>query len=130
MLTPDGILVVASPYTWRPEYTPLENWIGGFQKVESQDEEYIDDIVLKDAENHFTVDGLKETLMPGLVLLQELKVLLSLKFLKLSLNPSKSLLINSLKAKLSQVPFVIPDADGTFQYTYSNCTVFGAPRKI
>ena len=90
MLTPDGILVVASPYTWRPEYTPLENWIGGFQKVESQDEKYIDDIVLKDAENHFTVDGLKETLMPGLVLLQELKVLLSLKFLKLSLNPSKS----------------------------------------
>jgi len=59
MLTPDGILVVASPYTWRPEYTPLENWIGGFQK---------------DAENHFTVDGLKETLMPDLVLLQELKV--------------------------------------------------------
>ena len=29
---------------------------------------------LKDAENHFTVDGLKETLMPDLVLLQELKV--------------------------------------------------------
>ena len=29
---------------------------------------------LKDAENHFTVDGLKETLMPGLILLQELKV--------------------------------------------------------
>ena len=96
MLTPDGILVVASPYTWRPEYTPLENWIGGFQKVESQDEKYIDDIVLKDAENHFTVDGLKETLMPGLVLLQELKVRLSLKFLKLSLNSSNSLLLNSL----------------------------------
>ena len=53
---------------------------------------YIDDIVLKDAENHFTVDGLKETLMPDLVLLQELKVCLSLKFLKLS----KSLLLNSL----------------------------------
>ena len=33
MLTANGILVVASPYTWRPEYTPLENWIGGFQKV-------------------------------------------------------------------------------------------------
>ena len=33
-------------------------------------------------------------------------------------------------AGLSQVPFIIPDADGTFQYTYSNCTVFGAPRKI
>ena len=34
MLSSDGILVVASPYTWRPEYTPLENWIGGFQKVD------------------------------------------------------------------------------------------------
>ena len=34
MLTANGILVVASPYTWRQEYTPLENWIGGFQKVD------------------------------------------------------------------------------------------------
>ena len=86
---------------------------------------YIDDIVLKDAENHFTVDGLKETLMPGLVLLQELKVRLSLKF-PYCLKAFSS----TPYAELSQVPFVIPDADGTFQYTYSNCTVFGAPRKI
>jgi len=84
MLRQGGILVVASPYTWRPEYTPMDNWIGGFQK---------------DAENHFTVDGLREVLMPELELLQELKV-----------------------------PFVIPDADGTFQYTYSNVTIFGQPR--
>ena len=27
-----------------------------------------------------------------------------------------------------RVPFVIPDSDGTFQYTYSNCTVFGRQR--
>ena len=78
-----GLLVVASPYTWRPEHTPVSNWLGG---------------TLKDAENHFTVDGLKEALGPELVLLQE-----------------------------SRVPFVIPDPDGTFQYTYSNCTVFGQP---
>jgi len=84
MLRQGGVLVVASPYTWRPEYTPMDKWIGGFQK---------------DAENHFTVDGLREVLMPELELLQELKV-----------------------------PFVIPDADGTFQYTYSNVTVFGQPR--
>jgi len=84
MLTPGGLLVVASPYTWRQEYTPVDEWIGGF---------------LKDAESHFTVDGLKEAMMPELVLLKELRV-----------------------------PFVIPDADGTFQYTYSNCTVFGTPR--
>ena len=24
-----------------------------------------------------------------------------------------------------RVPFVIPDPDGTFQYTYSNVTIFG-----
>ena len=24
-----------------------------------------------------------------------------------------------------RVPFVIPDSDGTFQYTYSNTTIFG-----
>ena len=24
-----------------------------------------------------------------------------------------------------RVPFVIPDSDGTFQYTYSNATIFG-----
>ena len=45
------------------------------------------------------MDGLREVLMPELELLQELKV-----------------------------PFVIPDADGTFQYTYSNVTIFGQPR--
>ena len=96
MLTANGILVVASPYTWRPEYTPLENWIGGFQKVDFKYDhnkpkpipgiknclkikvmhkfQYKHSLTLKDAENHFTVDGLKETLMPDLVLLQELKV--------------------------------------------------------
>ena len=95
MLTANGILVVASPYTWRPEYTPLENWIGGFQKVHFRYDynkcKLIPGIkncfkiqimhkfknsliIIKDAENHFTVDGLKETLMPDLVLLQELKV--------------------------------------------------------
>ena len=75
---------------------------------------------LKDAENHFTVDGLKEALMTGLALLQELKV-----GQLLILWPSLLFQIIFL-----QIPFVIPDADGTFQYTYSNCTVFGAPRKL
>ena len=40
--------------------------------------------------------GLKEALLPEFQLLEERKV-----------------------------PFVIPDSDGTFQYTYSNVTVFG-----
>jgi len=85
MLRDGGLLIIASPYTWKPEHTAIENWLGGY---------------LKDAESHFTVDGLKEALIPNLVLLEEKKV-----------------------------PFVIPDADGTFQYTYSNCTIFGNSSK-
>jgi hypothetical protein len=50
----------------------------------------------KNGENFFTVDGLKELLQPELKLLE-----------------------------VHRIPFVIPDADGTFQYTYSNCTIFG-----
>ena len=73
----------------RPSKTGSEDSRRFSHKIKST---YIDDIVLKDAENHFTVDGLKETLMPDLVLLQELKVRLSLKFLILS----KSVLLNSL----------------------------------
>jgi len=85
MLREGGLLIIASPYTWKPEHTAVENWLGGYHK---------------NAENYFTVDGLKEALMPNLVLLEERKI-----------------------------PFVIPDADGTFQYTYSNCTIFGDPSK-
>lgn len=85
MLSPGGLLIISSPYTWKPEHTAAEKYIGGFKK---------------DGEDRFTVDGLREMLSPELVLLEERKV-----------------------------PFVIPDADGTYQYTYSNCTVFGAPRK-
>ena len=84
MLREGGLLIIASPYTQKPEHTAVENWLGG----------------VKDTENHFTVDGLKEALMPNLVLLEEKKI-----------------------------PFVIPDADGTFQYTYSNCTIFGDSTK-
>ena len=55
--------------------------------------------IKKNGENYFTLDGLKEILSPELVLLEIVKI-----------------------------PFVIPDADGTYQYTYSNCTIFGAAR--
>ena len=53
---------------------------------------------IKNDEPVYTVDGLRSLLEPDLILLKELKV-----------------------------PFVIPDPDGTFQYTYSNVTVFGSP---
>jgi len=80
MLSANGVLIIASPYTWMKEYTPEESWVGGFKK---------------DGENFYTVDGLQLLLGPELVLKEE-----------------------------ERVPFVIPDADGTFQYTYSNCTIF------
>jgi putative 4-mercaptohistidine N1-methyltranferase len=30
LLKPGGQLIITSPYTWLPEYTPRENWLGGF----------------------------------------------------------------------------------------------------
>ena len=82
MLSPDGLLIVASPYTWKAEFTEPSKWIGGFKK---------------DAEDYYIVDGLCDIMLPELHLLEQIKV-----------------------------PFMIPDEDGTFQYTYSNCTIFGA----
>jgi len=46
-LNPGGVLLIASPYTWLPEHTKRESWIGGFKK---------------DGENFTTLDGLKAVL--------------------------------------------------------------------
>ena len=81
MLSETGLLIISSPYTWKPEHTDPDKWIGG---------------LVKDGREQFTEDGLKTLLEPELELKEVIKV-----------------------------PFVIPDPDGTFQYTYSNCTVFG-----
>jgi putative 4-mercaptohistidine N1-methyltranferase len=32
LLNPGGQLIVTSPYTWNVEYTPKENWLGGFER--------------------------------------------------------------------------------------------------
>ncbi|MDO3721614.1 putative 4-mercaptohistidine N1-methyltransferase [Marinobacter sp. chi1] len=53
-LTHDGLLVIASPYTWLEEYTPRESWVGGF---------------LKDGQPYGTLDGLRDTLAPNFRLL-------------------------------------------------------------
>jgi 5-histidylcysteine sulfoxide synthase/putative 4-mercaptohistidine N1-methyltranferase len=52
-LSPGGVLILTSPYTWQEDSTPKERWIGGFKR---------------DGENLFTLDGLKEILEPGLIL--------------------------------------------------------------
>ncbi|AXS79312.1 5-histidylcysteine sulfoxide synthase [Dechloromonas sp. HYN0024] len=46
-LNPGGLLMLTSPYTWLPEHTKREEWIGGFKK---------------DGENFTTLDGLKAIL--------------------------------------------------------------------
>jgi putative 4-mercaptohistidine N1-methyltranferase len=46
-LNPGGLLMLASPYTWLPEHTKREEWIGGFKK---------------DGESFTTLDGLKAML--------------------------------------------------------------------
>ncbi|WP_246167870.1 5-histidylcysteine sulfoxide synthase [Propionivibrio limicola] len=55
-LNPGGLLLLASPYTWLPEFTKREEWIGGFKK---------------DGENFTTLDGLKEILGPNFHLIRE-----------------------------------------------------------
>jgi putative 4-mercaptohistidine N1-methyltranferase len=32
LLHPGGQLIITSPYTWLTEYTPKENWLGGFER--------------------------------------------------------------------------------------------------
>lgn len=55
-LNPGGLLLIASPYTWLPEHTKREEWIGGFKK---------------DGENFTTLDGLKAMLGAHFRLLRE-----------------------------------------------------------
>ena len=46
-LNPNGLLLIASPYTWLEEHTKRQEWIGGFKK---------------DGESYTTLDGLKALL--------------------------------------------------------------------
>ena len=50
-----GLLLIASPYTWLPEHTRREEWIGGFKK---------------NGESFTTLDGLKEILAAHFKLVQ------------------------------------------------------------
>jgi putative 4-mercaptohistidine N1-methyltranferase len=46
-LTPGGVLVITSPYTWLEEFTKKENWLGGFRQA---------------GEPYWTLDALREIL--------------------------------------------------------------------
>ncbi|MEI7456852.1 MAG: 5-histidylcysteine sulfoxide synthase [Nitrosomonadales bacterium] len=54
-LNMDGVLLIASPYTWLEEHTRRDEWVGGFKK---------------NGENFTTLDGLKEMLGGHFRLLQ------------------------------------------------------------
>ena len=58
-IRPGGLLVLASPYTWLEEFTPKENWIGGY-KADT-------------GENYTTLEGLSDHLAPEFSLLKEPK---------------------------------------------------------
>jgi putative 4-mercaptohistidine N1-methyltranferase len=55
-LNPGGLLVITSPYTWLPEFTPRKEWLGGYT------------LHGKDV---YGLDGLKEALEPRLTLAEE-----------------------------------------------------------
>jgi len=48
-LEPGGLLVITSPYTWLEEFTPREEWLGGYRK---------------DGKDIATLDGLTAALAP------------------------------------------------------------------
>lgn len=54
-VTPGGLLVLTSPYTWLEDYTKRAEWIGGFKK---------------DGESYTTLDGLKDLLGPHFELVE------------------------------------------------------------
>lgn len=52
----DGLLVIASPYTWLKDFTKRENWVGGYRR---------------DGEPYTTLDGLKELLSKHFTMIEE-----------------------------------------------------------
>ena len=55
-LSADGILVMSSPYTLLTEYTPRENWLGGY---------------MENGREFRMLDGIKKVLAPHFVILKE-----------------------------------------------------------
>ena len=49
-IRPGGLLVITSPYTWLEDFTPKENWLGGFKA--------------QTGESYTTLEGLMDNLSP------------------------------------------------------------------
>lgn len=55
-LTPGGVLVITSPYTWLEDFTKKEDWLGGIRKA---------------GEPYMTLDALRDILRTHFVMLEE-----------------------------------------------------------
>jgi len=55
-LNPQGLLVLASPYTWLEKFTKKDQWIGGFRR---------------DGEPYYTLEGLHDILSTNFILVDE-----------------------------------------------------------
>lgn len=56
-INPGGLLILTSPYTWLEEFTPREQWLGGFKA--------------NTGESYTTLEGLAETLAPEFEMLDK-----------------------------------------------------------
>ncbi|ORX91743.1 hypothetical protein K493DRAFT_48442 [Basidiobolus meristosporus CBS 931.73] len=101
-IVPGGFLVILSPNTWLPEFTPQENWIGG-KKV--------------DGENVSTRDGLEQVLSPWFDIVR----------IK-PRNPEFQDTFGSggLDGQLESfhVPFVLRETQRKYEFIFAECTIW------
>ena len=98
-INPGGFLIILSPYTWLPEYTPKDSWIGG-KRV--------------DGENVTTKDGLEVILSPWFDLVDNLN----------AGDDDDDDESGSNSVSSFHVPMVIRETERKHQYTFSECTIW------
>ncbi|ORY04178.1 hypothetical protein K493DRAFT_311473 [Basidiobolus meristosporus CBS 931.73] len=105
-IVPGGYLVLLSPYTWLPEYTPVEHWVGG-KTVNGQ--------------AVMTKNGLKDILSQYFELVELSPVDSSFE----DLNTSTCLESRETNTITSfHVPFVIRETHRKYQHSFSECTIW------
>ncbi|ORX96010.1 hypothetical protein K493DRAFT_314731 [Basidiobolus meristosporus CBS 931.73] len=101
-IVPGGFLVILSPNTWLPDFTPFENWIGG-KKV--------------DGENVTTRDGLEQVLSPWFDLVRVKPHDPSFRDTFESLNVDGTL-------DSFHVPFVLRETQRKYEFIFAECTIW------
>ncbi|KAK9718461.1 hypothetical protein K7432_005501 [Basidiobolus ranarum] len=105
-IVPGGFLVLLSPYTWLPEYTPIEHWVGGKSS---------------NGEVTMTKDGLKQVLSKNFELVEITPINPDFEDLNTptSVEPKDKKTITSF-----HVPFVIRETHRKYQHSFSECTIW------